>query len=501
MESGVVGGPPSPIDADDLARRDPGDPAVLDLLISYEAGAEDVGVDLRKPRGPLLESVASASAGNADWGLALATALYDRQEWGSDLWDSLAESWSQGHLTDTQWARALDLLLAHGDRKRHARAFARLLEDAVRSSPSLIPLPLLPVAETVATALWQELVETSPDGSLASVDDWLERAINEPAGQLATFFLHSLSAARSAGAEQGIGGERWVLLESMLTGESYSDGLARAVLASQTHFLHSVDREWTVEMLLPIMIWGHNPIKARQAWDGFLSWGRLNPTLVDDLLPMYESLFPHLSAFDRLRDRFSEHLSIVAFLSGVGPVSEGWLLRFVREADGKDVEAWTQFVTHQLRSMSDEGRERAWAGWIDPYWRLRIAGNPRAISDEEAKGMAEWPLHLPTLFEDAVDRVCSGPAAGADGLIFYSLEQTDLPERYPAAVTRLAGHVLTGQSRPFWHCDHALGVGHRVAAAPSVPREDIQGLVDQLLRLHCQGAEGILGSSEASPLD
>jgi hypothetical protein len=140
-----------------------------------------------------------------------------------------------------------------------------------------------------------------------------------------------LSAARSAGADQGLGSERKALFESMLIGESYSHGLARAVLASQAHFLHSVDREWTVEVLLPVMNWEGDLLKARQAWDGFLSWGRLNPTLVDDLLPMYESAFPHLSVFERLRDRFAEHLSVVASLASARPVETGWLLRFVRE--------------------------------------------------------------------------------------------------------------------------------------------------------------------------
>jgi hypothetical protein len=74
--------------------------------------------------------------------------------------------------------------------------------------------------------------------------------------------------------------------------------------------------------------------------------------------------------------------------------------------------------------------------WISPYWKKRIEGNPRPISNVEAKAMAEWPLHLARVFEDAVDRVCAGPTAGADGLLFYSLQRTDLPERYPGAVAR-----------------------------------------------------------------
>jgi hypothetical protein len=187
------------------------------------------------------------------------------------------------------------------------------------------------------------------------------------------------------------------------------------------------------------------------------------------------------------------------FLSSVGPVSEGWLLRFVQRADPPDVVTWTEFVTHQLRNMQDAGREVAWRDWISPYWRHRIEGNPRPLTPEEAKSMAEWALYLPTVFADAVDRVCDGPTGGADGLLFYSLEKTDLPERYPEAVTRLVRHVLIGQQRPFWHCDNAVAVGHRVAAAPSVAEADLKALVDELLRLHCPGADRIQGAPESGP--
>jgi hypothetical protein len=498
MEAGAPE-PPSPVEAKELGARNPKDSETLDWLLSYELDAAGHEFDIRSPRRPLLQSVSSASSKDPEWGLELAETLEARGEFGTDLWEALAESWTKASLTEAQWTRVLDLLLRHGNKKDHARPFVAILEEAVRSSPPLIPIALIPAAESVGRGIWEELVDAPPGRSVAGIDDWLERAINEPAGQLVTFFLHAMSLARVADPAEGLYEERRRLFESMLFGDSYANGLARAVLASQAHFLHSVDREWTLGTLFPVMDWAVDPAKARQAWDGFLSWGRLNPTLVDDLLPMYESAFRHLARFGRLRERFAEHLSVVAFLSSVGPVSEGWLLRFVQRADPANVVTWTQFVTHQLRNMQDAGREVAWRDWISPYWRHRIQGNPRPLTPEEAKDMAEWPLYLPTVFEDAVARVCDGPTGGADGLLFYSLEKTDLPERYPEVVTRLVRHVLIGQQRPFWHCVNAVAVGHRVAAAPSVAAADLKALVDELLRLHCPGAEGIQRIRESGP--
>lgn len=321
-------------------------------------------------------------------------------------------------------------------------------------------------------------------------------SVNEPAGQLAIFFIHALSEGRSRGSVSWPESPAKETFESMLRGESFVDSLARAVLASQAHFFHSLDRAWTVDILLPTFNWDADPSKAKQAWDGFLTWGRLTGRLANDLLPMYESAFPHLASLGQLRERFAEHLSAVAFLAERGPVEDGWLLRFTREAESSDVTNWARFVTDQLEPMTDEIRELAWNRWISSYWRRRIDGNPRPLSAGEAQAIAEWPLELPSNFEHAVDNVCAGPAAGSDRGFYYRLKKSGLPERYPSAVIRLTNHVLSGEAREgFWHCDDALDIARRAAAAGSTPRSEIQTLVDQLLRLHCRGPETILDSA------
>ena len=490
--------PPSPVAADELRGRDPSDTGVLDWLLTLEAGAGGFDLDPFGRRRSVLEGVASVASSEATWGLTLATALRDRSEWASDLWDALAESWGEAKLTDDQWGQVLDLLLEHKEPNRHTTSFARLLEVVVRSSPPQLPIRLLSIAEAVAVVLWKGLLETASEGAV--IEDWLERAVNDPAGQLAMFFIRSLTAMNSSTGRQELGSGSKAIFESMLMGETQADALARAVVASQVHLFHRLDREWTLNVLLPVFSWSAGPTRVRQVWDGFLTWGRLDPSLVDDLLPMYESAFAHLSTLGHLRDRFAEHLSAVAFLTSRGPVDTGWLLRFARDADRTDVEKWARFVTDQLAAMTDEARELAWSRWIRPYWRRRLEGNPRALSTEEARAMAEWPLQLPTVFEEAAQHVCAGPAAGFDGQFFYSLARTDLPERHPTGVTRLTRHVLSGQERSaFWHCDDAVRIGHRVAASPLVRGADIEALVEKLLRLNCPGAEEIRRGPEDGP--
>jgi hypothetical protein len=483
MEAGVPEEQPSLGEEEQLTVRDPAQPETLEMLVDLASRTGEDTFEFRSPRLLQLQNVSSAAATNPEWGIRLAQALHDRREWDTELWQSLAEAWSRGSLNGDLWARALELLRGHENLSRHARAFAKLLEDAIRSSPPLIPVSLLELAESVATRLWEELVTRSA-APPESVDDWLEIAINDPAGQVATFFLHALSVSRAEGHVEALDRSHRALFQRMLEGESYSSALARAILASQTHFLISVDRRWTLDFLVPVMDWSVDPERARQAWDGFLSWGQLTTALVNELIPVYESTFEHLADMQRLRDRFTEHLSVVAFLSSANPVGDGWLLRFVQRAAPQDVAAWTRHVTHQLRSMNDQSRESAWTAWMKPYWKHRIEGQPRPLSADEAQRIAEWPLQLPTVFAEAVELVCAGPSAGAGDLLIYNLAGSDYPERYPAAVVEFMSHVLARQARPFQQCNYAIDIADRTRAASSPVA--FRRLVNELLRLQCR---------------
>jgi hypothetical protein len=93
---------------------------------------------------------------------------------------------------------------------------------------------------------------------------------------------------------------------------SSAGGFARAVFASQLHFLLSVDRPWTLETVVPSFDWVTDAAVASQAWEGFLTWGRIDPDIASILLPSYESTFAHLAELGTLRERFAEHLSAVA---------------------------------------------------------------------------------------------------------------------------------------------------------------------------------------------
>ena len=71
--------------------------------------------------------------------------------------------------------------------------------------------------------------------------------------------------------------------------------------------------------VLPWFDRSRDPLVAQQAWDGFLTWGRLDPDIASLLLPAYQLWFGHEQELGDRRDRFAEHLAALPFLVNPGP--------------------------------------------------------------------------------------------------------------------------------------------------------------------------------------
>jgi hypothetical protein len=282
----------------------------LDFLVSFNPG---------HPLGPsregLIENITKAVAYRYDWGMALAHALEREELWQPDLWKAVVDGWRQSGLSAEQWQEALRFLL-EADRVLPlvVHEASHLLENGISKSSNEIPDSCLDSAMRLCGKLWS--VCTGPDeGKQEKQKDWLFVAINRPAGTLLLFFLRLLSRLRKQSGDQSkeIGLEYKEFLESVLRGRSYAAELGRTVLASQLHFIFSLDEKWAVGNVVPLFDWTADSRRALQAWHGFLGWGRWTHGLLPDLMPYYERAFPVLqSEFGELRQKFCEHLASIA---------------------------------------------------------------------------------------------------------------------------------------------------------------------------------------------
>jgi hypothetical protein len=229
-----------------------------------------------------------------------------------------------------------------------------------------------------------------------------------------------------------------------------------------------------------------DPRVAQQAWDGFLTWGRLDPDIASLLLPAYKLWFGHEQELGDRRDRFAEHLAALPFLVNPGPIESSWLFDHVRDSATDDLRDWARHVSYQLDQMPAEARPGAFKQWIAPYWRLRVAGRPRPLRPEEAAPMLRWALRIDSDFESAVRLATAMPIAPPERLLVHELQRLDVAEQQPAAAVDLLTYVLRGCDRSeFWECNEAADVTARAARTGHVSDAARAELVEQLLRLGC----------------
>jgi hypothetical protein len=481
--------PPSPMSTRELLDASLDE----DRFFAALAPQEDKGEEWppRSRRESLLVGIRAASIEKPKWSLDLARALSRREMWLGDVWNALIDAWGEAELTDEQWQEALDVIQAHRSAIQEDSSVARLLEDAIRHSPPRLPMIILPLAKKIAEEMLADARTAEPEPPWESAN-WIQRAVNEPAGRIMVFLLHAIALEQEGEGSATMPADYQRIFDAAVAGDSYADGLARAVLAGQLHFLFGRYRSWASESLMPLLDWKKQPSKALQAWQGFLTTGRLSAELADALLPYYESAFKHLDDFSELKESFLAHLAIVALYSSKSPLQAGWLARFLQNCSDDDLAAWTRVLGHQLRQMSSDSRTEAWRSWLADYWRVRTSGRPRAISPREGRELVGWIPDLPDVFVEACECASQMPSSGAERSFYHRFAKTGIAGEHPHESGHLLLHLLRGEEgeRRFWACPDVTSVAKTIASTGAA-QSDITGIKNELLRLGCKGASNI----------
>ncbi len=227
-------------------------------------------------RSGLLDVTSEAAKQRFGWGHELAEALATEGNWHSDLWEGLIRAWAAWNMEETDAQCVIHWLSRHQLYGEHGRAIADALLDLVRDGGKPYAPDLLPAANVIARALWT-VFKRSETEAIAH-RDWLQQAINRPAGRLAEFWLHSLSFWRkqhTGDASGQLSDEYRQALTAIVSDDSITGGLGCTVLTSQLGFLLALDEQWTTEHLVPLFSDGDD-VRFQQAWDGFLVGERLH---------------------------------------------------------------------------------------------------------------------------------------------------------------------------------------------------------------------------------
>lgn len=287
-------GSESPWSVEQLLTREPREQ--LDDLLNFQGKRFD-----GPSRDGLLANVREAGKQKASWAFALAQALAERAQWSSDLWPALIRGLQDSDLTMDGWRELLTLTSDPELQSVYVYDIANLLYALVRDGGKPFALDLLEQANAIALPIWQALeADTQDEG----IDDWLSRAINRPAGVIVEFWIDGLSLLMrgKTGAERVMpeNYRQWFTL--VVQDATSKGGMGRSLLASQTAFLFGLDEAWTRQHVIPLFR-DPDQKKFAQAWDGYLVWGRLYPSLVEALMPAFLGACPTLIRASPNHDR------------------------------------------------------------------------------------------------------------------------------------------------------------------------------------------------------
>ncbi len=419
----------SPLSVDQLLAREPREQ--LDELLTFK-GSRFHGPD----RTGLITAIKGACKQQASWAFALAEVLAERSQWSSDLWPGVIRGWQEADLTVDDWRAVLTITANPELHAEHAYDVSNLLYAIVRDGGKPEASDLLEQANAVAFPVWETLESNELDDN---IDDWLSQAISHPAGVIVEFWIDGLSSLMrgKSGPERTLpkNYRQWFTL--VVQDPTLKGGLGRSVLASQTAFLFGLDETWTQQYIIPLFS-DTDRKKFAQAWDGFLVWGRLYPTLADAMIPAFISALARLDKnLSNRQRRFVEFYTALAAFHVADPTQQLLPTLFQHGS----AEARITFASHLgyfLRQMQQETKQQLWDRWLFRYWQERQQGVPASLHDAEILAMLNWLPHLGDLFPIAASlMVCSPPIRIDQSRLLYDLRKSELVMRYPAETAEL----------------------------------------------------------------
>lgn len=195
-------------------------------------------------------------------------------EWLGDRWRDALYAWSDGELLQRSWRYLAPVLAKASDEHLLSCSYGltRWLRSVAEIADGYDPL-FLPLCERVIGL-------DSGDDPDVGADDPAMQAVNHPVGHMMEALL-VWWFRRKPKDGQGLPVELKPVFTMLCDVQIGRFRHGRVLLASRVVALFRIDRDWTVQNLLPIFDWQSCETEARAAWEGFFLSPRLYPPLME----------------------------------------------------------------------------------------------------------------------------------------------------------------------------------------------------------------------------
>jgi hypothetical protein len=126
---------------------------------------------------------------------------------------------------------------------------------------------------------------------------------------------------------------------------------------------------------------------------------------------------------------------------------------------------------------------------MNDFWKDRLTGIPRALSEEERVAMIEWVPRLGAVASEAVglfERMTFSLPEHTS--VFFELEQDGIAKQHPEPMARFLRHLLKNTTQLHWECEHVDRVVRILVAARSVDGMVLLAILEEMARLGCPSA-------------
>ena len=180
------------------------------------------------------------------------------------------------------------------------------------------------------------------------------------------------------------------------------------MIASQLHYIFSIDPSFAQAELLPLFDWTQNETAAEQCWHGFLVWGRWLPGFTETTASELSSndcprRLPKVTTLDAQPSCTSQSWPCTGFQIHFPTVGCPLLSVTLDEQSC----SLASEIDHALNHAGGRTVEEIWATWLKRYWEERILGRPKPFGLDEAKHTGCWALSTGKYVPEAVKLVAA----------------------------------------------------------------------------------------------
>ncbi|MGG7055403.1 hypothetical protein, partial [Nitrosomonas sp. ANs5] len=300
--------------------------------------------------------------------------------WPTARWQEALQAWSEKKLLKRSWRYLAPILNHAPDELLQSHGISWWLHAVAK---------VLETHETILFALSKRILEFDYEID-TDAGEPVMRAINHQTGLVTEALLHWWFR-KTPEDEQGLPDQLRPIFTTLCDTKVDKFRHGRVLLAMHVIALFRVDRDWTMQYLLPLFDWQHSKEEARAAWSGFLSALRLYRPLMEVLKPQFLDTARHYAALDKYAGQYASLLTFAALDPGdtftVAELADTTralppdglheaaraLVRTLESAGEQRADYWTNRVVPYLNHIWPKSRQHASAAISDALGRLCIA--------------------------------------------------------------------------------------------------------------------------------